>query len=126
VAGGVFKPGDEVQVVPSGFSTKVRAVHSYDQELGEAFAPLPLPVTLTLDSDIDISRGDMLVKNNNPPRCGHDLEAMICVIPQFSDAKPARRHALCFRGARRVPPPLVRIQSLRHPSGPGSLFLIRQ
>jgi sulfate adenylyltransferase subunit 1 len=76
VAGGVFKAGDEVQVLPSGFSSRVRAVHTSTGTLEEAFAPLS--VTLTLDDDIDISRGDMIVKRNNPPRTGQDLEAMIC------------------------------------------------
>ncbi|MFT6239878.1 MAG: sulfate adenylyltransferase subunit 1 [Akkermansiaceae bacterium] len=76
VAGGVFKPGDDVTVMPSGFSTKVKAIHQDEKELGEAFAPQS--VTITLDDEIDISRGDMLVKANNPPKQGQDIEAMIC------------------------------------------------
>jgi sulfate adenylyltransferase subunit 1 len=76
VAGGVFKPGDEVQVLPSGFSTKVKGIHTADGDLSEAFAPLS--VSITLEDEIDISRGDMLVKKNNPPRVGQDVEAMIC------------------------------------------------
>jgi sulfate adenylyltransferase subunit 1 len=76
VAGGVFKPGDNVTVMPSGFSTKVKAIHQDEKELGEAFAPQS--VTITLDDEIDISRGDMLVKANNPPKQGQDIEAMIC------------------------------------------------
>lgn len=76
VAGGVFKPGDEITVMPSGFSTKVKAVHQDERELDEAFAPQS--VTITLEDEIDISRGDMLVKANNPPRQGQDIQAMIC------------------------------------------------
>ena len=76
VAGGVFKPGDEITVMPSGFSTKVKAVHQDERQLDEAFAPQS--VTITLEDEIDISRGDMLVKANNPPRQGQDIQAMIC------------------------------------------------
>jgi sulfate adenylyltransferase subunit 1 len=76
VAGGVFKPGDEVTVMPSGFSTKVKKIHQDEKEIQEAFAPQS--VTITLEDEIDISRGDMLVKANNPPKQGQDIEAMIC------------------------------------------------
>lgn len=80
VAGGVFKPGDDVTVQPSGFSTKIKAIHSDENEIAEAFAPLS--VAITLEDEIDISRGDMIVKSNNPPQVGQDIEAMIC---WFSD-----------------------------------------
>jgi len=76
VAGGVFKPGDEVTVLPSGFSTKVKKIYQDDRELEEAFAPQS--ISLTLEDEIDMSRGDMLVKANNPPQQGQDIEAMIC------------------------------------------------
>jgi sulfate adenylyltransferase subunit 1 len=76
VAGGVFKPGDAVTVLPSGFTTRVKAIHSPKGELSEAFAPQS--VCLTLTDEIDISRGDMLVKANNPPQVGQDIEAMVC------------------------------------------------
>ena len=76
VAGGVFKPGDEVTVLPSGFNTRVKAIHTPDGEIDEAFAPQS--VCLTLTDEIDISRGDTLVKANNPPQVGQDIEAMIC------------------------------------------------
>jgi sulfate adenylyltransferase subunit 1 len=76
VAGGVFKPGDEVTVLPSGFKSRIKAIHTPDQELEEAFAPQS--VCLTLTDEIDISRGDTLVKANNPPTVSQDIEAMIC------------------------------------------------
>lgn len=87
VAGGVFKPGDEVTVLPSGFTTRVKAIHSPDGELEEAFAPQS--VCITLNEEIDISRGDTLVKTNNPPRVEQDIEAMIC----WFSAKPMPPHA---------------------------------
>ncbi len=77
VAGGVFKPGDAVTVMPSGFSTTIDRIHlPGGKEVAEAFAPQS--VVMTLKDDIDISRGDMLVKANNPPRQGQDLEAIVC------------------------------------------------
>jgi len=77
VAGGVFKPGDAVTVMPSGFTTSIDRIHlPGGGELAEAFAPQS--VVMTLKDEIDISRGDMLVKANNPPRQGQDLEAIVC------------------------------------------------
>lgn len=76
IAGGVFKPGDEVTVLPSGFQSKIKAIHTLDGELAEAYTPMSVAVTLV--DEIDISRGDMLVKRNNPPVPRQDVEAMIC------------------------------------------------
>ncbi|MEO1858106.1 MAG: sulfate adenylyltransferase subunit CysN [Rubritalea sp.] len=76
VAGGVFKPGDEVLALPSGFKSIIKSIHTADGELSEAYAPQS--VTITLDDEIDISRGDMIVKANNPPTSTQDLEAMVC------------------------------------------------
>jgi sulfate adenylyltransferase subunit 1 len=93
VAGGVFKPGDDITVLPSGFNTKIKAIHSSDGDLEEAFAPQS--VSITLADEIDISRGDMIVKKNNPPEVSQDLEAMICWFsnkPMASRAKLILRH----------------------------------
>ena len=76
IAGGVFKPGDEVTVLPSGFSSKIKSIDTYDGPLDEAFAPMS--VTLTLEDDIDISRGDMIVRTNNQPAVSQDIELMVC------------------------------------------------
>ncbi|MEM7790542.1 MAG: GTP-binding protein [Verrucomicrobiota bacterium] len=76
VAGGVFKPGDKVKILPSGFESTIKAIHTMGDELKEAFAPMS--VAITLNDEIDISRGDMIVKPNNPPTPRQDVEAMIC------------------------------------------------
>jgi sulfate adenylyltransferase subunit 1 len=76
VAGGVFKPGDEILVLPSGFSSRVKSIDTFDGPLKEAFAPMS--VTITLEDDIDISRGDMLVKPDNQSKMGQDIEVMLC------------------------------------------------
>jgi sulfate adenylyltransferase subunit 1 len=93
VAGGVFKPGDEVTVLPSGFKSVIKAIHTADGELEEAFAPQS--VCITLADEIDISRGDTITKSNNPPRVGQDIEAMICWFsprPMPPHAKLVLRH----------------------------------
>jgi sulfate adenylyltransferase subunit 1 len=76
VAGVVFKPGDAVTVLPSGFQSRIKEIHTADGPLEEAYSPLS--VTLLLEDEIDTSRGDMIVKANNPPQVGQDIEAMIC------------------------------------------------
>jgi sulfate adenylyltransferase subunit 1 len=76
VAGGVFKPGDDVTVLPSGFTSKIKAIESMDGPQEEAFAPMS--ATITLEDEIDMSRGDMLVKANNQPEPTQDIDAMIC------------------------------------------------
>lgn len=76
IAGGVFKPGDDVMVLPSGFTSKIKAVDTLDGPLEEAYAPMS--VTMTLEDDIDISRGDMIVRPNNQPEAKQDIDVMLC------------------------------------------------
>ncbi|MFK7920496.1 MAG: sulfate adenylyltransferase subunit CysN [Bacteroidia bacterium] len=76
VAGGVFKPGDEVMILPSGFTSKIKSIDSADGPLSKAFAPMS--VTMTLEDEIDISRGDMIVKPENQSEVGQDIELMLC------------------------------------------------
>jgi sulfate adenylyltransferase subunit 1 len=83
VAGGVFKAGDDVTVLPSGFTTKIKAIESMDGPQQEVFAPMS--ATITLEDEIDMSRGDMLVKANNRPVPTQDIDAMVC---WFSSDKP--------------------------------------
>ncbi len=76
VAGGVFKPGDEVTVLPSGFNTRIKSITTLDGGVEEAFSPMS--VTMTLEDEIDISRGDMIAKPNNTPVVSQDFEVMLC------------------------------------------------
>lgn len=80
VGGGVFKKGDEVTVLPSGFSSKIAKIDSYDGEISEAFPPMSC--TILLEDDIDVSRGDMIVRTNNQPDVGQDHEMMVCWMSQ--------------------------------------------
>lgn len=76
IAGGVFRPGDKVMVLPSGFSTRIQSIDTYDGEVMEAFAPMS--VAFRLEDTIDISRGDMIVRENNSPQVGQDIDLMMC------------------------------------------------
>ncbi|MDB4375476.1 sulfate adenylyltransferase, partial [bacterium] len=108
VAGGVFRPGDDVTVLPSGFSSRVKEVFQDGEEMEEAFAPQS--ITITLEDEIDISRGDMLVKANNPPKQSQNLEAMIC---WFSNQNLNQRAKLIIRHTTRETKAIVQKMSYK-------------
>ncbi|GAC1317233.1 MAG: hypothetical protein NVSMB2_10750 [Chloroflexota bacterium] len=76
VAGGVLKPGDEVMVLPSGLTSHIEAIDTFDGPVEEAVPPMS--VTLRLSDDIDISRGDIICRPNNQPDVSQDVDATIC------------------------------------------------
>jgi bifunctional enzyme CysN/CysC len=76
VASGVLKPGDEVMVLPSGFTSRVSSIETADGPLEEAYPPMS--VTVRLEDEIDISRGDMICRPHNAPAVAQDIDAMIC------------------------------------------------
>jgi len=76
VAAGVLKVGDEVMVLPSGLTSTISAIDTYDGERAQAFPPMS--VTVRLVDDLDISRGDMICRPNNAPNVGQDIDAMVC------------------------------------------------
>jgi len=76
IEGGVFRPGDEVMVLPSGLTTTVAGIDTFEGPQDEAFTPMSVTVRLT--DDIDISRGDMICRPHNRPTVGQDLDAMVC------------------------------------------------
>ncbi|UII34290.1 sulfate adenylyltransferase subunit CysN [Fulvivirga ulvae] len=93
IAGGIFKPGDTVAVLPSGFTSKIKSIEVYNQKLEEAFPPMS--VTMQLEDDIDISRGDMIVRENNKPNVGQDIDVMLCWMnakPLVANGKYALKH----------------------------------
>jgi len=75
IDGGVFKPGDRVKTLPSGFVTTIKTIELGGEQITEAFAPMS--VTMTLQDEIDTSRGDMIVRENNVPEIGQDLEVQV-------------------------------------------------
>ena len=91
VASGILRKGDEVTVMPSGFTSKVKSINLYDKELDEAYAPMS--VSITLEDDIDISRGDMIVRSNNKPEPSQDIELMLCWLNN-NPAKPRVKYTI--------------------------------
>jgi len=76
IQSGRFKVQDEVMIMPSGFTSKIKSINQGKKTVEEAFAPMS--VSMTLEDDIDISRGDMIVRKNNVPNKTQEIDAMIC------------------------------------------------
>lgn len=76
IEGGVFKSGDEITILPSGLKSKIKSIDTFEGEVKQAFSPMSVCMTLT--DDIDISRGDMIVRENNTPTIAQEFDAMIC------------------------------------------------
>ncbi|WCO01644.1 sulfate adenylyltransferase subunit 1 [Psychroserpens ponticola] len=91
VASGIFRKGDEITVLPSGFTSKIKSLDSLDKSLEEAFAPMS--ISITLEDDIDISRGDMIVRSNNKPEPSQDIEVMLCWLNNDA-AKPRAKYTI--------------------------------
>ena len=91
VASGVLRVNDKITVMPSGFSSKIKTIDTFDGEIQEAFAPMS--VSITLEDDIDISRGDMIVRSNNKPEAPQDIEVMLCWLHN-NTAKPRAKYTI--------------------------------
>lgn len=121
VAGGIWRVGDEVVVLPSGLRSTVEAIEPEDVAIP------PESVTIRLADDIDVSRGDMLADPGHPPTVTRELEARICWMserPLEPRAKLAVKHTT--RSVRAVVDELVSvtdIQSLTELPSPAQLAL---
>ncbi|MGA0258256.1 MAG: sulfate adenylyltransferase subunit 1 [Saprospiraceae bacterium] len=80
MAGGVLKVGDEVTLLPSGFSTKISQIQGPAGDQEECFPPES--VSILLEDDYDLSRGDMIVRANNQPEVTQDIEIMLVWFDQ--------------------------------------------
>ena len=87
IASGVLRKGDEITVMPSGFTSKIKSIDTFNESHDEAYAPMS--VSITLEDDIDISRGDMIVRTKNKPEASQDIEVMLCWLHN----NPARDRA---------------------------------
>lgn len=76
IASGIFKPGDKIKVLPNGETAQIKTIELAGEQIAEAFAPMS--VTMTLDHNVDISRGDMLVRENNMPLMNQEFDLMVC------------------------------------------------
>ena len=80
IEAGEVSVGDEVTVLPSGRTSRIRQIFTYDGDLQTAFAPQS--VTLALEDEIDISRGDMLVSGASVPKVEKEFEATLCWLAE--------------------------------------------
>ena len=92
VASGVLRPGDEVLVLPTGTTSRIKSIETADGEVREAFPPMA--VVVTLEDDIAVSRGDVLCRPNNRPTNTHDIEATVCWMDERSSLAVGRSYLL--------------------------------
>lgn len=88
---GILRVGDDITVLPSGFTSKIKTIDCFETTYQEAFAPMS--VSITLESDIDISRGDMIVRTNNQPTCSQEFDVMLCWLNNNS-ARPGAKYSI--------------------------------
>jgi bifunctional enzyme CysN/CysC len=88
VASGMFRPGDEVMVLPSGFTTTIAGIDEFGGPIEQAIPPQS--VSIRLADDLDVSRGDMLCRPNNAPAVSQDIDAMVC----WFNERPLREGAV--------------------------------
>jgi bifunctional enzyme CysN/CysC len=102
VASGVLKPGDEVMVLPSGFTSRIAAIDTADGPVAEAYPPMS--VTVRLEDEIDISRGDLICRPHNAPSVAQDIEAMVCWMDETRPLTVGGKYAVkhTTRAARAV------------------------
>jgi bifunctional enzyme CysN/CysC len=102
VASGVLKPGDEVMVLPSGFTTTIAGIETADGEVSEAYPPMS--VTVRLADELDVSRGDLICRPHNAPTVAQDIDAMVCWMDEAKPLMPGNKYAVkhTTRSARAV------------------------
>ena len=89
ISSGIFRVGEEITVMPSGFTSKISSIEGPSGPIQEAFAPMS--VSITLEDDIDIARGDMIVRTKNKPEASQEMEVMLCWLNGES-AKPRTKY----------------------------------
>ena len=125
VAGGIFRPGDEVMVLPSGLQTTIASIDLYGSTIHEAMPPMS--VTIRLADDLDVSRGDLICRPHNAPAVTQDLDAMIC---WFSERPLQERGKYVLKHTTRTVKCLVRdlhyrldVNSLHRDETTGTLMM---
>ena len=91
ISSGVFKSGDKVKVLPSGFSTTIKTVEYQNNMVDEAFPPMS--AVIQLEDDLDVSRGDMIVREQNLPTISQDLDIMVCWMNN-KKLRPGKKYAI--------------------------------
>ena len=91
LASGALRKGDEVTVLPSGRTTKIAAIDTFDGELEEAMAPMSL--TLRLEDELDVSRGETICRPDEAPTVARELEADVCWMAE-RPLRPGGRYVI--------------------------------
>ncbi|MCH8534465.1 MAG: GTP-binding protein [Flavobacteriaceae bacterium] len=91
IASGIYRVGDEVVVLPSGFTSKIKSINAGEKSVDEAFAPMS--ISMTLEDDIDVSRGDMILRKNNQPEAIQEFDVMLCWLNNKS-AQPRAKYTI--------------------------------
>src|SRR5665809_139490 len=107
IASGVFKPGDDVLVLPSERETRIRQIDTFEGPVEEAFPPMSC--TILLEDEVDVSRGDMISRPHNRPTAAREFDAMVCWMSD-RQLNPRGRYAIN--------------QTTRRPRRPGSDCLV--
>jgi bifunctional enzyme CysN/CysC len=92
VAGGVLRKGDDVIVLPSGYTSKIAAIETADGEIDEAFPPMS--VTVRLEDDVDVSRGDMICRPQNQPEVRQEIDAMVCWMDEKAELRAGAKYTI--------------------------------
>lgn len=91
IISGVYKVGDKITVLPSGLTSTVSVIEMGGEKVQEAYAPQS--VILHLEDDIDISRGDVIVHDDNQPNVENELEVLLCWMGN-KPLKPGNKYLL--------------------------------
>jgi sulfate adenylyltransferase subunit 1 len=91
IESGFISVGDEVRILPSGLTSRIKEIVTYDGNVDHAVAPQS--ITITIEDHLDISRGDMFVKSAAAPRVTKELEAMLCWLSEQS-LDPRRKYLI--------------------------------
>jgi bifunctional enzyme CysN/CysC len=126
VAGGTFRPGDEVLVLPSGLTTTIASIDLMEGPVPEAFPPMS--VTMRLADDIDVSRGSMICSPGRPPESAREFEAMVCWMSEMRPLRAGDRLAVkhTTRSARAIVGEItyrIDVNSFAQEAGVGELSL---
>ncbi|HLI61639.1 MAG TPA: adenylyl-sulfate kinase [Solirubrobacteraceae bacterium] len=125
MASGVLRVGDEVRILPSGETSRVKAISNHTEQLQEAYPPLSVAVELT--DDLDVSRGDVICRPRNHPTVSRDIDAIVCWMAEESSRPHGRylvKHtANTTRGVISEIVHRIDVDTLRHDESADSLAL---
>ena len=76
IASGIFRVDDEITILPSKITSRIKSINLFGKQIKEAHAPMS--ISMSLEDNIDIDRGDMIVRTNNQPKVACDIEVILC------------------------------------------------